>query len=246
MAFRPNPDPEVRAAIRARMDARRLADQAVTARVLADLRAAREATASLAAARRAAALVDAAVAIADTYGPAAAETAAQMYEGVRADSGVRGAFRPSVASVSADAVSGSGRYYAYRADVTDQSFDAMGPSLVRHVMQAGRETIAGSVRRDPAKPRFARVPSGASTCAFCLVLASRGAIYLSRDTAGGAHEYHDDCDCQPTPVYSALPGGYEPDVLYEQYRDARAVSESMALKGQTGILATLRRQQGIA
>ena len=39
-------------------------------------------------------------------------------------------------------------------------------------------------RRDPAKPKFARVPSGSDTCPFCLMLASRGFVYRSERSAG--------------------------------------------------------------
>ena len=47
------------------------------------------------------------------------------------------------------------------------------------------ETIIANVGRDRDKgAMFARIPTGFETCTFCLMLASRGAVYHSRKTAG--------------------------------------------------------------
>lgn len=47
------------------------------------------------------------------------------------------------------------------------------------------ETIIANVGRDKDKgARFARIPTGFETCTFCLMLASRGAVYHSRKMAG--------------------------------------------------------------
>jgi hypothetical protein len=56
----------------------------------------------------------------------------------------------------------------------------------RMVLQPGRDTIFDSARRDPVRTGVARVPSGSDTCAFCIMLASRGAVYYSVESAGGA------------------------------------------------------------
>lgn len=58
-------------------------------------------------------------------------------------------------------------------------------STQRLVIQPGRDSIWDSARRDPVRTGVARVPSGASTCRFCIMLASRGAIYSSVEAAGG-------------------------------------------------------------
>lgn len=75
------------------------------------------------------------------------------------------------------------------------------PSLGRLVQQAARDTTLLSVSY--AGTRYARLP-GPFACSFCLMLASRGSAYLSKDTAGfvtgrskrpeGA-KFHDHCDC---------------------------------------------------
>ena len=47
------------------------------------------------------------------------------------------------------------------------------------------ETIVANVGRDGDKgAMFARVPTGFETCTFCLMFASRGAVYHMRKTTG--------------------------------------------------------------
>lgn len=107
-------------------------------------------------------------------------------------------------------------------------------------LQPGRDTIAHSTGADPAKARWARVPVG-KTCAFCLVLASRGPAYRSAETAGQARKFHGDCDCTAVPYWqgSAHPEGYDPDALLQQYMDARRDAGSGSPKR---ILSALREQ----
>ncbi len=65
---------------------------------------------------------------------------------------------------------------------------------------------------------WARVPKG-KTCNWCRMLASRGAVYFSADSAGESRKYHGDCDCQPVLVRDErdYPPGYDPDELYQEY-----------------------------
>ena len=59
------------------------------------------------------------------------------------------------------------------------------------VKQAGRETVILSSKRNGR--RYARVPTGAETCAWCIMLASRGFVYESAGTAGEMAKYHGEC-----------------------------------------------------
>lgn len=85
-------------------------------------------------------------------------------------------------------------------------------------------------KRDPLNPRFARVPTGAETCPFCIMLASRGFIYTSFGSAGGNGHWHANCDCRIVQGYDTYEAGvsrrlskgtsvegYKPDALYDQY-----------------------------
>lgn len=66
--------------------------------------------------------------------------------------------------------------------------------------------------------RYARVPTGAETCAWCLMLASRGFDYHSRESA--EHANHNNCDCivvcggESTSIE-----GYDTQELYDKWNE---------------------------
>lgn len=84
------------------------------------------------------------------------------------------------------------------------------------------------VADDPRRPvAWARVLTGAEDCAFCVMLASRGAVYKSKATAERTEDnpfqkYHDNCDCVAVPVYTskAWPGKDEAESLYKLWLSA--------------------------
>lgn len=86
------------------------------------------------------------------------------------------------------------------------------------------ETIISNVGRDKDKgAKFARVPTGFETCTFCLMLASRGAVYHTRKTAGEWKHFHRGCDCKVVPSFeddpmATLVEGCDPWVAYRMYR----------------------------
>jgi hypothetical protein len=102
----------------------------------------------------------------------------------------------------------------------NQALENLLGATQRLVVQPARSTVAVSARRDNVRTAFARVPSGAETCRWCLMLASRGAVYGDSKAAGGMDRYHSWCDCIPTPVRSKrdLPEGYDPAALYSAYQ----------------------------
>lgn len=82
---------------------------------------------------------------------------------------------------------------------------------------AANSTIANGMR-DPKKPRFARVPTGNDTCRFCIMLASRGYVYHSLQSAGGLDHWHANCKCRVVSSWDSPVAGYDPDYylyLYE-------------------------------
>ncbi|MBT1181172.1 hypothetical protein JS531_04130 [Bifidobacterium sp. CP2] len=68
-------------------------------------------------------------------------------------------------------------------------------NVERMVRAGGRETIGKAVRNDPHGVRYARIPNG-PTCGFCIMLASRGYVYLSAAAAGADTEWHNGCNCE--------------------------------------------------
>ncbi|CAB0762658.1 hypothetical protein FRC0546_02104 [Corynebacterium diphtheriae] len=63
--------------------------------------------------------------------------------------------------------------------------------LDRLVTLPARDTVVLNVQRDHTA--YARVPEPGA-CAFCLMLASRGAVY-KKSTVGMVNKYHDHCRC---------------------------------------------------
>ncbi|MHB6907110.1 VG15 protein [Streptomyces sp. DB-54] len=86
----------------------------------------------------------------------------------------------------------------------------------REVLRGGRDLLHRALSADPRVVGWARMTSS-DPCAWCAMLASRGAVYRSRDAAqlkGHAgrnappvdledlEKYHDQCHCQVVPIYS--------------------------------------------
>lgn len=82
------------------------------------------------------------------------------------------------------------------------------------VRRRANETMRKNAARDGL--RYARVPMGAETCTFCIMLASRGFVYHSEAKAGGeGNHYHSNCRCKVIPGFpDAEVEGYDPDALY--------------------------------
>lgn len=98
--------------------------------------------------------------------------------------------------------------------------------------RAAATCVEKNARRDPSKPRYARIPAGNDTCDFCIMLASRGPVYRSEASAGALDHFHTNCRCQVVPMWNTYEigpsrrasattevEGYDPDVLYERYVD---------------------------
>ena len=91
-----------------------------------------------------------------------------------------------------------------------------------------RETVMQNAIVDRDVVRFARVPSGPVTCAFCSLLGSRGWVYATAQTAGQFRQYHAHCDCLIVPGFAGPGGkfrnpnidGYDPEALYGVYKEA--------------------------
>lgn len=86
----------------------------------------------------------------------------------------------------------------------------LGGSTERLVMAGQRETVSATVRDSADIVGWRRVTDG-DPCAFCAMLASRGAVYESRETVGrqansqfvgeGLFKFHDGDGCTAEPLY---------------------------------------------
>lgn len=169
------------------------------------------------------------------YGQVAEVLAMDWYEEQRADSGAAGRFRVTApaASVTAERVESKVRYLAGHLWTPEPAAMLAGLTLAtdKYVKQSGRDTITWNADREGAG--WARVPTGSKTCSFCLVLASRDAVFVTEKSAGSKkygsdNEFHGRCDCEivrmgPGDEY---PADYLPDDFYDMYSIARDKSES--------------------
>lgn len=117
----------------------------------------------------------------------------------------------------------------------------------RVVENAGRQQIIHALQDDPTPnilKGWARVATGRETCAFCLMLISRGPVYTNASTAGlnlldeeavrrswayedddvseHMEEWHPGCDCLVVPVFKSKgwPGEAEADRASEVWSSA--------------------------
>ena len=168
----------------------------------------------------------------EVYGELSGVAAVDFYDEVRDRPG----FRPTIADPPPTAqVEASERWAVtplFRPDPDDGAALARVISIVDRVsVNRGHDTVIQSGEADPARPRFARVPVG-DTCAWCRALASRGAVYITRETADMATS-HDRCDCKVSPVFENDDLPYDRDALYREYSEAAQAAGTSDLKAVT-------------
>lgn len=132
-------------------------------------------------------LLDVTPALVRQYGQVAGAIAAEYFE---ATTGTQATIAepPSDEAVQGSVRALAGGLWTGRGE---EAMSFITSAAVRHMLQAGRSTIYDSSARRGV--RFARVPE-AGACDWCRIMSSRGAVYLSRESAGGeGNEYHDAC-----------------------------------------------------
>lgn len=125
--------------------------------------------------------------------------------------------------------------------------------IARTVENAGRQQIIKAVKTEPVEKilrGWARVATGRETCAWCLMLVSRGPVYYSAETSGlylddesalrmiaagtdvseYMEEWHDGCDCKVVPVFKRdgweqSAGGQAAKRALAQWDDATKVAK---------------------
>lgn len=160
---------------------------------------------------------------------AAAELAASFYDTLRENE--LGKTLGAEPQTARDPESTEGALRAIVQDAVDGHPETIAQKLAERASfeakRAAGETIKHNVRRDPAKPKYARVPqpteSYADGCPFCRMLAGRGYVFWSKKSAGEDNHYHAQCRCRVVPSFG--PGseveGYDPDVYLQEYLDKR-------------------------
>ena len=171
------------------------------------------------------------------YDDVAAEFAAQWYDHRAEQGGARLDQAVTMTTYRPDSVDAVARYQARKlAKGGDAAFaKACGEYARNDAFRSLNETIIANVGRDRDKgARFARVPTGFETCTFCLMLASRGAVYHTRKSAGEFKHFHRRCDCKVVPSFeddadAELVEGVRPKELYERYRAIKQIDSMEGL-----------------
>lgn len=105
--------------------------------------------------------------------------------------------------------------------IADAMFTNTAGVVSKFTLDHGRDTLLSGVQGDQRALGWARQTSG-DPCPFCMMLASRGAMYVSSATAD--FEAHRSCACLPTPVYDSAswPGRDQSLAYRERYDRATA------------------------
>ena len=152
------------------------------------------------------------------YGSAAAELASRMYDEVAERSGkylpeaepAETSTFPEVAKV----VNGTIKY--------SERKEVIASSVGRLTRTAAADTILQNGIRDGAE--WAWIPQGSETCAFCIMLASRGWQHASKAVLAGGHaeHIHPNCDCMYAVRFDSETGygGYNPGKYQKIYENA--------------------------
>lgn len=125
------------------------------------------------------------------------------------------------------------------ADTSDGSLDrALSAYIQAEVQRSIRETGNANLWRDyergTAGGKWCRVPVG-DTCAWCLMLASQGAWYLSEKSAlrtNGGDRYHDNCDC--VAVYHADAESIAGYTALEGYKERWYAADNARIANSNG------------
>lgn len=173
----------------------------------------------------------------ERYGLAASELGLRWYE--RCADG-QGTDSPLMHEVSLGGVDAHVRNMLKRYLNGEEDLDTLQEYLLDlvedEVRQASRDQITTNLDRDQRASRragrgdgragYARVPVG-DTCAWCLMLAGRGYVYRSFESAGGLDpdHYHAHCDCVPV-AYNDPMGILGYGDTFRQYEDMYSTARS--------------------
>ena len=171
------------------------------------------------------------------YDDTAAKFAADWYDYRAEKSGARLDQAITTTTYSPKSVDDVARYQAKKLlNGGDAAFaKACGEYARNDLLRSLNETIMDNVGRDRDKgARFARIPTGFETCTFCLMLASRGAVYRTRKSAGEFKHFHRGCDCKVVPSFDPDPDaevveGVRPKELYGRYKQFKEIDETEGL-----------------
>lgn len=167
-------------------------------------------------------VIQALAAVMPTYTTMAAQASADFYDAAREM--VVGERLGAQAISDYDMRKTEGAVRGFVRFVLDGRVDTFNDQVLQRIdyemKRSANMSVVENGRRDPKRVRYARVPTGAETCDFCLMLASRGFVYQSEGTAGASH-CHSSCDCRVAPGWDGMEvEGYDTQAIYDRWQDA--------------------------
>lgn len=199
----------------------------------------------------------------DGYAPLSAEVAASFYDDSRAAANAPGSFLADLAPArNMDKLQRMISWAVaplFRVDPKtelaspdpDLALSRLSGGTQLEIADSARDTIDLNIEADQdlGHPRFARHAS-ANACAFCALMATRGAVFRTAESAGSGNKYHSHCHCVAYPVF---PGEDDESPAYvlgweRAYRDARKAARKAGVKapGLSDILPHMRQSLGAA
>jgi hypothetical protein len=194
--------------------------------------------------------IDAVTEVVTRYSETSATLAADFYDGERDAAGVPGSFTVPLAEPppdeqvdsslrwatkdlwprdEADATAAQREPFDVRMQAAMEKADAATQKLVA---DAGRETLRQAVKTDPQAVAYARA-AALGACSFCKLMASRGSVYRTAESAGrdandlfsgdaSVVKFHNNCHCGIIPVFRGQqfelsPHAAEWDRIYREY-----------------------------
>lgn len=152
-------------------------------------------------------LLDFAVQLEEMYGDGAGAVASDLYLEIAEFYGILLNSVP-IAKAIAPEVLRTRLEAAVAANVSEGVMDKVGlqkacKSLMEStVKRRANDTVRQQSVRDRSRNgSFARVPQGNETCAFCLLLASNGFMYSTKENAELNGHEHENCDCLIIPAF---------------------------------------------
>lgn len=163
-----------------------------------------------------AAYANAAATVTQQFSTASISLSADYYDAMRDQAGVTGSFRTpirspwDVANIEAYIDAASEKLLADLETPPQDILDQIEAAAQKIVLDAGRFEVLDAVGADREATAWARV-ARPGACSFCRLLATRGPVYLTEQTASfKAHSRFDgrggDCQCIAEPLF----GHYEP------------------------------------
>ena len=115
-------------------------------------------------------------------------------------------------------------------DIARLTLSSVEGEITRQILNGGRNVILGTVERDRHAEGWTRVTDG-NPCAFCAMLATRGAVYKSEGSSSFAA--HGKCACTAEPVYDrSAPLPPLPEKWQQIYTQASRNAQDLPARGR--------------